>query len=39
MPQLALVKTQGGTVSPSERSLLQRFCRMLAQYGGELQTL
>ncbi|MGF1761688.1 DUF1367 family protein [Photobacterium sagamiensis] len=30
---------KGGTVSPSERSLLQRFCRMLAQYGGELQTL
>lgn len=29
----------GGTVSPAENRLLMRFVRMLAQYGGELQTL
>ncbi|MGF1727048.1 DUF1367 family protein [Photobacterium nomapromontoriensis] len=29
----------GGTVSPAERGLLMRFVKMLAQYGGELQTL
>ncbi|ARR51577.1 DUF1367 family protein [Photobacterium damselae subsp. damselae] len=30
---------KGGTVSPAERGLLMRFVKMLAQYGGELQTL
>ncbi|UKA11734.1 DUF1367 family protein [Photobacterium damselae] len=30
---------KGGTVSPAERGLLMRFIKMLAQYGGELQTL